>query len=52
MDSIIDRKSNKDEVSKNDEFVVVNGQQHWKKTTAGWFFNIQWKDGTTIWEPL
>ena len=52
MDSIIDHKSNKDAVSKDDEFVVVNGKRHRKKTTAGWFFNIQWKDGATTWEPL
>ena len=37
---------------KDDECVVVNGKRHRKKTTEGWSFNIQWKDGTTTWEPL
>ena len=52
MDSIIDHKSDKNAVAKDDEFVVVNGKRHKKKTTEGWSFNIQWKDGTTTWEPL
>jgi hypothetical protein len=39
-------------VSKDDEFVVVNGKRHRKKMTSGWFFNIPWKDGTTTWDPL
>jgi hypothetical protein len=52
LDSIVDYKSNKDAVSKDDEFVVVNGKHHRKKTTSGWFFNIQRKDGKTTWEPL
>ena len=44
MDSIIDHKSDKNAVAKDDEFVVVNGKRHKKKTTEGWSFNIQWKD--------
>jgi hypothetical protein len=39
-------------VSKDDEFVIVNGKRQRKKTTAGWHFNIQWKDVTTSLEPL
>ena len=52
MDSIIDQKSDKNAVAKDDEFVVVNGKRHRKKTTKGWSFNIQWKYETTTWEPL
>ena len=52
MDSIIDHKSDKNAVAKDDEFVTLNGKQHRKKTTEGWHFNVQWKDGTTTWEPL
>ena len=40
MDSIIDHKSDKNAVAKDDEFVVVNGKRHRKKTTEGWSFNI------------
>jgi hypothetical protein len=32
--------------------VFVNGKRQRKNTTDGWHFNIQWKDGTTSWEPL
>jgi hypothetical protein len=52
MDSTVDHKTNKDAVSKDDEFVVINAKRHRKQTTAGWFFNILWKDGTTTLEPL
>jgi hypothetical protein len=52
MDSIIDYRKNPDAVSKDDEFVIVNGKRQRKKTTDGWDFSIQWKDGSTSWEPL
>jgi hypothetical protein len=52
MDSIIDHKKDHNTVSKDNEFVIVNGKRQRKKTTAGWHFNIQWKNGTTSWEPL
>jgi Reverse transcriptase (RNA-dependent DNA polymerase) len=52
MDSIVAHKSDDTAVSKGNEFVVVNNKQHPKKTTSGWWFQIQWKDGRTTWEPL
>jgi hypothetical protein len=52
MDSIIDHRKDENAVPKKDEYVVVNGKQNRKKTTDGWQFNIQWKDGSTTWEPL
>jgi hypothetical protein len=52
MDSIMDHKKDHKAVSKNGEFVIENGKQQRKKTTDGLYFNIQWKDGTTSWEPL
>jgi hypothetical protein len=52
MDSIIDHKKYHHAVSKDDEFVIVNGKRQRKKTASGWHFNIQWKYGTTSWESL
>jgi hypothetical protein len=36
----------------DNEFVTVNVKRQRKKTTDRCHFNIQWKDGTTNWEPL
>jgi hypothetical protein len=52
MDSIIDHLKDEKAVPKDDENLVVNGKRSQKKTTDRWQFNIQWKDGTTSWEPL
>jgi hypothetical protein len=41
MDSIIDHKKDHTAVSKDEEFVIVNGKRQRKKTTDGWHFNIQ-----------
>jgi hypothetical protein len=52
MDSIVDHKKEPSATSKDDEFVVVNGKQCRRKTTKGWKLCVQWKDGSTSWEPL
>jgi hypothetical protein len=39
-------------VPKDDEYVVVNGKSSRKQNTDGWQFNIQWKDGSTIWDTI
>jgi hypothetical protein len=52
MESIIDYRKDEIAVPKDDEYVVVNGRSSHQKTTDGWRFNIQWKDGSTGWEPL
>jgi hypothetical protein len=52
MDSIIDHRKDENALPKYDEYVVVNGKPNRRKTSDGWQFNIQWKDGSTSWEPL
>jgi hypothetical protein len=52
MDSIIDHRKDENAIPKDDKYVIVNGKRSRRKTTDGWQFNIQWKDGTTSWEPL
>jgi hypothetical protein len=46
MDSIIDHRKDENAVPKDDKYIVVNGKRNWRKTTDGWQFNIQWKDGS------
>jgi hypothetical protein len=52
MGSIIDHRKDENAVPKDDEYVVVNGKRNQEKSTDGWQFNVQWKDGSTTWEPL
>jgi hypothetical protein len=52
MDSIIHHRKEENAVPKDDEYVIINGKRNLRITTDGWHFNIQWKDGTTSWEPL
>jgi hypothetical protein len=34
------------------DYVVINGRKHMRKSTKGWQLCIQWKDGSTSWEKL
>jgi hypothetical protein len=52
MDSIVDHSTDGHAVKKADQFIVVNGRNHKRKTTKGWMLCVQWKDGTTTWERL
>jgi len=52
MDELVDYKTDDTAVKFADRFVTVNGQQHHKKSTAGWSLCVQWRDGSTSWEKL
>jgi hypothetical protein len=52
LDSIVDHRKEPSATSKDDEFVVKNGKQIRRMTTKGWKLCVQWKDGSTSWEPL
>jgi hypothetical protein len=52
LDSIIDHRSDGHAVTRSDMYTYVNGQKRKRKTTKGWHFCIQWKDGVTTWERL
>jgi hypothetical protein len=53
MDEILDYKKDKDAVAYEDRFAIGNnGNIHKRRTTKGWHSCIQWKDGSTSWEPL
>jgi hypothetical protein len=49
---IINHRTNKRAVDKADMYRVVNGKRIMKQTTAGWDFEVEWKDGQTSWLPL
>jgi hypothetical protein len=52
LDAIVDHKKDGSAISKDDEYVTVNGRKHKRKTTKGWKLCVQWKDGSTSWERL
>jgi hypothetical protein len=36
-------------IPQQDGFYYINGQQQYKKTTAGWKLLVKFSDGTTDW---
>lgn len=52
LDAITDHKTDWTAVKKADQYIVVNGRRHLRKTTVGWKLCILWKDGSTSWERL
>jgi hypothetical protein len=52
MDSIVEHRSNGHVITRFNMYNYINGQKQVHKTTKGWHFCIQWKDGTTTWEHL
>jgi hypothetical protein len=52
MSHITDHKKEDNAIGKKDAFLWVRGRKYPKKTTRGWKFCVEWKDGTTSWEPL
>ena len=53
IDDIIDHKSDDTAIPKTEgTFLTAAGTQRRKRTTRGWYFCIQWTDGSTDWVPL
>ena len=52
MSHITDHKKEDTAVSKEDSYLWVRGRKYPRKTTKGWKLCVEWKDGTTSWEPL
>ena len=53
LESILDHKRDSTALSKNEgTYKTETGQQRKKRTTRGWYFLVQWKDGSTDWIPL
>jgi hypothetical protein len=53
LQEIADHRKSKDAITKEHGFVTMaNGRQFPKKTTKGWEFLVEWKDGSSTWVPL
>jgi len=53
LDEIIDVKRDEEAIPSEERFIVSqNGNIHKRRTTKGWYLCVQWKDGSTSWEPL
>jgi hypothetical protein len=52
MAHITDHKRESTAVTKEEGFTWYRGRKNPRRTTKGWNFCVEWKDGTTSWEPL
>jgi hypothetical protein len=52
LDGIVDHKRDENAISKEEGYFYHNDRRYRKKTTKGWKLCVEWKDGTTTWEPL
>ena len=52
FEEIIDHRSDTSAVLPDDGWTTLNGKKHRRITTKGWKLCVQWKDGSTSWEPL
>ena len=52
LKEIVDWRKNKDAVDRADMYIQHGGSRHIRKTTKGWEFCVEWKDGTTSWARL
>ena len=53
MDKIIDHIKDSSALHPDNMYVEKQGSnRHYRRTTKGWKLLIQWKDGTSSWEPL
>eukprot|EP00804_Cyclotella_cryptica_P009101 CCRYP_003177-RA/>CCRYP_003177-RA protein AED:0.23 eAED:0.23 QI:0/0/0/1/1/1/2/0/629 len=52
FDSFVDFQKDGTALSMADQKVVVKGRPFLRRTTVGWQFCCQWKDGSTSWEKL
>ena len=53
LDEIVDHMKDDTAVSREEGFITTKtGRKLPKRTTKGWKFLYQWKDGSTTWVPL
>ncbi len=53
LHDIIDHRVDGTHVKETDAYITSpNGGRRQKQTTKGWEILLQWKDGSTTWEPL
>ena len=53
LDCIIDHRTDGKAILKEDAYITTStGRKHRRKTTKGWYFQVQWRDGSSDWIPL
>jgi hypothetical protein len=52
LGEIINHRSDHTAISIDDKFITHGSNRILRRTTQGWFLQVQWRDGTTSWEPL
>ena len=53
LDHIFDHKIDSKAIKRSDAWIKSkNGNKSRKHTTNGWYFEAQWRDGTSTWVPL
>ena len=53
LNDVIDHRVDGTEIKEDSAFITSpNGGRRRKQTTKGWEILLQWKDGSTTWEPL
>ena len=52
LNSIVDHRTDGNEIQHADRFVTKGGRQYLRKSTKGWDLCVEWKDGSTSWERL
>ena len=52
LSEIINHRSDHTAIPIDDKFITHGSNRILRRTTQGWFLQVQWRDGTTSWEPL
>jgi hypothetical protein len=52
MECIVDHKTDDHDAECSDMYIKHGSNKQARKTTKGWHFFIEWKDGTTSWEHM
>ena len=52
LEEIINHRHDGTAVKIDDKYITHGTNKTLRRTTQGWFLQVQWRDGTTSWEPL
>ena len=52
LQSILNNRKNNTEYELKAKYVYANDQKKLRKSTQGWYLEVEWQDGTTDWLPF
>jgi hypothetical protein len=52
LKEITDHRVDDTHICKEDKYISNGNNRHLRHTTKGWYLQVLWKDGTSLWEPL